>query len=332
MIRDSGLKELYKRIKTSLYFRICGKVIQLFGVHLRKVHEREILGVKEANLRIKSLIQSNLPLMISRFGTTEGKFLLEANSKFNEHKLEKVATDLWQLSGVYPIDEQSLDYFARVYRENANQIDLLGVRSAPEEFTYWEMEKRLAEEFCKEAILFDIEGLFPLNSPNPWTLALESRKVLVVHPFIESMKIQYSKRKELFGDHPILPHFEPIWLKAPQTLGFEDVDSKNRSWASSLSQLLHEIEVLDFQIALIGCGAYGLPIASRIKALGKQAIHIGGVLQIIFGIKGQRWDKELQGIIPPINYSNWIWPSPDETPKNAGNVEGGAYWSPEFFY
>ena len=41
----------------------------------------------------------------------------------------------------------------------------------------------------------------------------------------------------------------------------------------------------NFDIALIGCGAYGFPLAAFVKGIGKKAVHIGGPLQLFFGIK-----------------------------------------------
>ena len=85
-----------------------------------------------------------------------------------------------------------------------------------------------------------------------------------------------------------------------------------------------EINSKDFDIALIAAGAYGLPLAAHVKSIGKQAIHIGGSLQILFGIKGNRWDS-----MPGINkfYNEyWTRPSPDETPKEFSGVEGSTYW------
>ncbi len=78
----------------------------------------------------------------------------------------------------------------------------------------------------------------------------------------------------------------------------------------------------DFDIALIGCGAYGFQLASRIKQMRKQAVHMGGSLQTLFGIKGARWD---------INYAHmynesWVYPSEAETPNGYEKVEGGCYW------
>ena len=46
-----------------------------------------------------------------------------------------------------------------------------------------------------------------------------------------------------------------------------------------------------FDIAIIGCGAYGLPLAAKLKKEGRQAIHLAGVTQLMFGIKGKRWEE-----------------------------------------
>ena len=45
---------------------------------------------------------------------------------------------------------------------------------------------------------------------------------------------------------------------------------------------------IDFDVALLGCGAYGLPFAASIKRMGKKAVHLGVATQILFGIKGKR--------------------------------------------
>lgn len=48
-----------------------------------------------------------------------------------------------------------------------------------------------------------------------------------------------------------------------------------------------EISKEDYDICLIGCGAYGFSLAAYVKRCGKQAIHMGGALQLLFGIKGK---------------------------------------------
>lgn len=55
---------------------------------------------------------------------------------------------------------------------------------------------------------------------------------------------------------------------------------------------------LDFDITLIGCGTYGLPLAARIKRMNKVAIHTAGWTQMLFGIYGERWleDKNTKNL------------------------------------
>ena len=63
--------------------------------------------------------------------------------------------------------------------------------------------------------------------------------------------------------------------------------------------------------------------------LGKKAVHLGGSLQLLFGIKGKRWEDPNYN--KNYNYSelmNEYWIRPDERfkPQNAAQVEGGCYW------
>ena len=83
----------------------------------------------------------------------------------------------------------------------------------------------------------------------------------------------------------------------------------------------------DFDVAIIGCGAYGFPLAAEIKRMGKCAVHLGGATQLLWGITGRRW---IQGNYH--NFSNdvvnnyWVRPMDCEKPINAEEVEGGCYW------
>lgn len=86
-----------------------------------------------------------------------------------------------------------------------------------------------------------------------------------------------------------------------------------------------QIRNKDFDIALIGCGAYGMPLAAYVKQLGKQAVHLAGWTQMLFGIYGKRWVEDQQEFSKFIN-DYWIRPIKDETPISAKQVEGGCYW------
>ena len=168
----------------------------------------------------------------------------------------------------------------------------------------------------------------------PWTRVLEGKKVLVVHPFAQLIEKQYrDKRTKLFSNDKILPSFNLQTIQAIQSLGGESNDFND--WFEALRWMENEIDKKDFDICLIGCGAYGFPLAAHVKRVGKKAIHLGGVLQLLFGIKGKRWERKEYGVkewgIPYGFYSTmmnqyWVYPNENVRPQNANKVEGGCYW------
>ena len=54
------------------------------------------------------------------------------------------------------------------------------------------------------------------------------------------------------------------------------------------------------------------------KRLGKQAVHLGGATQLLFGIKGKRWGE--------IGNEHWVSPLAEERPQGFEKIEGGCYW------
>lgn len=94
---------------------------------------------------------------------------------------------------------------------------------------------------------------------------------------------------------------------------------------TSLNLMKNKIDSLEFDISLVGCGAYGLPIGSYIKNHKKKsAIHLGGSLQILFGIIGNRWVSN-QRIMRFFN-EHWTRPIDSERIINFNTIEGGCYW------
>ena len=84
----------------------------------------------------------------------------------------------------------------------------------------------------------------------------------------------------------------------------------------------NDISKIDYDVAIIGAGAYGMFLGAFCKDMGKQALHLGGATQMLFGIKGKRWDGST------LYNEHWIRPSKDETPKGVEQFEHGtfAYW------
>ena len=96
------------------------------------------------------------------------------------------------------------------------------------------------------------------------------------------------------------------------------------SWFEALASMEKEIATKEFDIALIAAGAYGLPMAAYVKSLGKQAIYMASSMQILFGIRGKRWDNWPDWAAHFNEY--WVYPSEAETPSKKNEVEGGSYW------
>ena len=85
----------------------------------------------------------------------------------------------------------------------------------------------------------------------------------------------------------------------------------------------------DYDVLLIGAGAYAPVWADYAKQQGKIGITICGALQLLFGIKGPRWvDYPCYFPWKKMFNDNWIFPLHDDMPKNNNimtNIEN-SYW------
>ena len=68
-----------------------------------------------------------------------------------------------------------------------------------------------------------------------------------------------------------------------------------------------------------------MPLAAHVKRIGKQAIHLAGWTQVLFGITGRRWEVHDIRMKHLIN-EFWIRPDESERPINFKQVEDGCYW------
>ena len=116
---------------------------------------------------------------------------------------------------------------------------------------------------------------------------MAGRKVLVVHPFADTIRSQYARREKIFENPDMLPQFDLQVYRSVSS--FSGIKTNFKDWFEALDKMKSDIAKLDFEVALIGCGAYGFSLAAFIKRdLGRTAIHLGGVTQILFGIKASR--------------------------------------------
>ena len=304
------------------------------GFHLPPLQREE--DPDKASDMIYNLLMQDKPCMIARFGSTELSAIVNylgvhapkhSIIKYIKREIpewwwdKNVKYNMQTCSGFFPPTEENLYRFSEMMLEDAKEVDILGS---------WLKNEYYIPNYTtykKIAILL----LEPFWSKHPWSQILENKKVLVIHPFAETIEQQYKKRELLFKNPEILPSFELHTLKAVQSLGGSN---QFPNWFEALNWMKNEMDKIDYDICLIGCGAYGFPLAAYAKRQGKKAVHMGGALQLLFGISGKRWEDpkygsatlKRNGAYTGLFNKYWCRPNEQENPPIAIQVEGGCYW------
>jgi hypothetical protein len=284
-------------------------------------YHKAILTLSEGNSLIREALIAGGPYLAGRAGTVELDCIthhLETRRGRASKKdyPESVVFMMSNNAGFFPATNGTLDRFAEQYLEAVRQLDAMCV-------WFNRGESDLAREFCSRADLVPLRSLEPYYHEEPWSIELAGKRVLVVHPFADSIVENYEQRRRLLFENPlILPDFELHVLKAIQSIAGEKTEYT--SWFEALSYMKLGMEAIDFDVCIVGAGAYGLPLAAHAKSLGKIAIHMGGATQVLFGIRGGRWDDH--EIISKLYNEHWTRPKPTETPRHFDRVENGAYW------
>lgn len=280
--------------------------------------KQKILSVEEGRKVLVAAINEGKPFMAARFGTNEGAalyaYLKCRRSGTLDRYPKKNLEEMTLTTGFFPKSEEHLFKWAEKELEACKDLDILGIMN-------FMGEEWITRKYCSQAVLMPNGGLG--SASKGWAWALEGKRVLVIHPFTDTIKSQYfNNREKIFPGTNALPKFDLQTVKAVQTIA-DETDERFSTWFEALDYMADEASKLDFDVALIGCGAYGFQLASKVKQLGKIAVHMGGSLQTMFGIRGSRWDVKYSSM-----YNDaWVYPSKEETPRGFEKVENGCYWN-----
>ena len=311
-----------------------------FPISDAKIAKRVTSQIQSENCdsRIIKALQSSTPVAIGRLGGTEGRYLgnlikvfgtsrkIHAlHQRYSRYDLNKRRVEVNSNAGFFFLNQAEELKFMELYIASLRNLDVLGAWG--DAFTW-------AESIALENSRLDVMPLATIspwvepypylnsNSTNsPWTLALEGLKVLVISPFARSIKSQYTRIHGCF-DGFSYPSFELFTIQAPMT--FNGIANGENNWFSNFDRLIKQVAAIDFDVALVGAGAYSLPLVSSIKNIGRKAIQTGGGTQLFFGIMGNRWNHS-----PYVQkYVNkfWVKPSASETPNSAESIESACYW------
>ncbi|MCM1157859.1 MAG: hypothetical protein NC300_09460 [Bacteroidales bacterium] len=321
MITSTYEKEISKQLQEM-------KLRNVYVVRMGVLHEKipmedfenPVLDKDAANELLYQKVMSEDAFFIGRVGSTELETL--CNYCYFTNRIHggktpytrNITNMLADWCGFFPAEHEKMDAFCELYIDKIKEADLL--------WSMWRshFENRFYQDYCGRTplTLYEETG-FPIDIERPWTYALRGKRVLVIHPFEKSIQKNYKSRKKFFDNSDFLPDFELITLKAVQTLA-DNKGTGFSTWFDALDSMERQMREIDFDIALIGAGAYGFPLAAYAKEMGKKALHIGGMLQLYFGIRGAYYDQ--------FGYHNEYWTRPleEEKPKGYKKVEAGRYW------
>jgi hypothetical protein len=233
------------------------------------------------------------------------------------------------MTGVFPSTPKFLKIFAQFFLENIGDLNILGLMDGKNEF-------QLMSSLQIEAKLTYFQSMepdrsIPENLSLCYLLLFRGKKILLISPYAEFIA---SRAKADIYDS-VWQASEKKWF-SPLSIEALNIPYSYIS-ASETHALYHDsvelyqtictqISKLEFDIALIGAGALGMPIARYVKSLGKVGLSLGGHLQVIFGVAGGRWRNDPDWVARYLN-EYWVDVPPNYHPPLSKQLsDGGAYW------
>lgn len=146
------------------------------------------------NASLAAILSNPTGAMIARFGGNEVRACAEAiavDRGLNRGFSARTRKRMRQQAGFFPADNDSLMRFYALMNESAKRLDWLGAwDSILQPYAIEHMDVNPDARFTS------LGNLEPYYYPeSPWSKELEGKRVLVVHPFAETIMSQYRKRE-----------------------------------------------------------------------------------------------------------------------------------------
>jgi hypothetical protein len=271
---------------------------------------------------LQNLLNDN-KLITIRMGCVESAFILKYIYNFtiyNDHlitNIDNVDHYMKANAGLYYTNKYSkkdvFDWYCK------NTIEIL---------------KKSTITSCLLALHYDLSLLSTLDiKTNIYSWAsihklilrnLKNKKLLYIGSAVDSIKYAYTKNIQNAWKFNI-GTFEMYFVKTPQTtLG---MPYPNESIIETTNLIINEIieNYIDFDIAILGCGAYGPPIINILnnKLCNKNMIYLGSMCYTMFGLYSNGipiplFDKDVikEGFIEVL----------EKCDDKCKNIDQGKYW------
>ena len=150
--------------------------------------------------------------------------------------------------------------------------------------------------------------------------SLEGKKILVISNATDILKKSADRGLENIYNIPIESFSSIYYLKTPQTtLGADYPDS---TIIETSNKLVEQIKNINFDIALLACGAYGVSLTNEIRKMGKMAVYLGSALYTMFGVYSYGIPLPYDNIFKTENFIEV-----EETcPQHCKYIDEGKYW------
>lgn len=154
--------------------------------------------------------------------------------------------------------------------------------------------KNIAEQLMEDKTCIKFHYIESLNKMDSWFRLLNGKRVLIVSPFTNEIKKQLKNKHNLFKDVNFqkinYPEFARVeYITTPLTMDGFNIPHEN--WKETYHDLCRQVrnKKREFDVALLMCGSYASPLGLYIKKIYRSAIYLGGIGQLLFGIKGSRY-------------------------------------------
>ena len=242
-----------------------------------------VLSNEEGNQWISEHFQRGGAFVAGRLSMGSELCLLTAFR--NGHILDKTSCNgAHNNAGIYPETPEILRTYAEILSAalaQLNETDVMATFGLAAEVP---ILREMPTAVTKNRVLE------PYYFGNPWSRHLKNKTVLIVHGFVPSIKCQLRRQSTLFSNPLVLPEFRPKFVHMPFAFG-------GRMPHGSYVETLEAVKTMidndgEFDVAIVSTGAYGMPLAVYCKtAHNATAIAMGGGAQVLFGLKGHRWDS-----------------------------------------
>lgn len=165
------------------------KVSRYFHKIIKKIIYPSPMSGEDCTLVIKRELEKKGPTMIARFGSTEIKAIIFPTLPFflRPFLKKRIFENMYTLSGFFPSNKQTIKQFSSLMIEDMKLLDVLGC---------WRIEESLLQKYFPFAKRVELDTLEPYLQKNPWSELLENKKILVIHPFSDTIESQYHKRRK----------------------------------------------------------------------------------------------------------------------------------------